>query len=72
MVLAHRVDLDVAGKLAQRELESKDPVGSATPAEFCHSPNVGLRRASKAFISLERAGCLIGFGGRSHRMYALP
>lgn len=58
--------------IAQREQESPDPAGDASPALFSKSANVGLRRASKAFISLERAGLLIGSGERSHRLYALP
>ena len=58
--------------VGQREQESRNSAGDASPALFSKAANVGLRRASKAFISLERAGLLIGRGERSHRMYALP
>jgi predicted HTH transcriptional regulator len=58
--------------MVQRGLESPAPPGDASPTLFSQAANVGLRRASKAFISLERAGLLIGHGGRSHRLYALP
>jgi hypothetical protein len=58
--------------IGQRESESQHRAGDATPALFSKGANVGLRRASKAFISLERAGLLIGHGERSDRMYALP
>lgn len=58
--------------VAQRESDSIDPLGSATPELFSKSANVGLRRAAKAFVNLECAGLLIGAGDRSHRFYALP
>jgi len=44
----------------------------ATPLEFSQAAKVGLRRASKAFIHMEREGLLMGRGERNDRMYALP
>ncbi|MFT7486730.1 MAG: hypothetical protein ACI9F9_002586 [Candidatus Paceibacteria bacterium] len=58
--------------LAHYESLTEHPPGDATPAMFGKAANVGLRRASKAFINMEREGLLIGCGGRTHRMYALP
>lgn len=58
--------------VAHREQDSKEPSGSASPEIFCKAANIGLRRASKAFVSLECAGLLMGYGDRSHRFYALP
>lgn len=58
--------------IAARERDAGDPLGSATPELFSKAANVGLRRASKAFINLECAGLLMGAGDRTHRFYALP
>jgi len=66
------LEIKILDWIAHRELESKGPAGDASPLLFSKAANVGLRRASKAFISLERAGLLIGCGERSHRFYALP
>lgn len=54
------------------EHESDVIAGDASPEVFSKAFNVGLRRASKAFVSLEKAGLLIGHGDRYHRLYALP
>ena len=58
--------------LTLREEEALGELPDTSPAEFGQQANVGLRRASKAFINLERAGLVIGRGERSHRWYALP
>ncbi len=58
--------------ITQREREAKEAAGDATPELFSKAANIGLRRASKAFVSLECAGLLMGYGTKSHRFYALP
>ena len=51
---------------------SRDPEGSATVAGFARAHDVGLQRARRAFVELERAGRLIGHGLGARRDYSLP
>ena len=46
--------------------------GGATVAGFARAQNVGVQRARRAFLQLERDGRLIAHGMGSRRIYALP
>jgi predicted HTH transcriptional regulator len=46
--------------------------GRATPQAFAAARNVGLARARRAFVKLERAGLLLGDGVGARRTYARP
>ncbi len=46
--------------------------GEATPTAFAEALNIGLARARRAFVKLERSGWILGYGERSKRSYALP
>jgi hypothetical protein len=67
-----KLEIRILDWLGQREREGIEPAGSASAEIFSQATNVGLRRASKALISLEAGGLIMGYGGRSHRQYALP
>jgi len=49
---------------------AKDP--GATVARFAKASNVGLQRAKRAFVALERAGRLVAHGFGSKRVYQVP
>lgn len=66
------LELKILEWMAHREKEAKEPLGSVTPENFGQAANVSERRASKALVSLECAGLVIGAGDRYHRFYALP
>lgn len=44
----------------------------AGPATFARARNIGLARARRVFVKLERAGRLVGHGEGARRCYALP
>lgn len=46
--------------------------GPATVKGFCSAHNIGVQRARRAFVRLEREGFLVGYGGRARRVYAVP
>lgn len=49
--------------------------GAAARAEvagFAKARNVGVQRARRAFIALERRGLIVGYGSGARRAYALP
>jgi len=46
--------------------------GRCTPQAFAKASNVGVARARRAFVKLERAGHLIGHGTGSRRFYSRP
>jgi hypothetical protein len=46
------------------------PGGDATSAAFAKAHNVGVQRARRAFVDLERAGLLVGHGSGSRRVYS--
>lgn len=46
--------------------------GRATPQAFAKARNVGLTRARRAFVKLERDGYLVAHGERSRPTYGLP
>lgn len=45
---------------------------NATPQAFAKSRNIGVARAKRAFVKLERAGRLVGFGRGAQRTYGRP
>jgi predicted HTH transcriptional regulator len=51
---------------------ARERAGEATPQAFAKTQNIGLARARRAFIKLERAGRILGHGERSRRTYGLP
>ncbi|HVS09479.1 MAG TPA: ATP-binding protein [Planctomycetota bacterium] len=46
--------------------------GGATVAGFARAQNIGVQRARRAFLQLERDGRLIAHGTGTRRIYALP
>jgi len=46
--------------------------GKCTPQLFAKAANVGVARARRVFVKLERAGRLVGYGDGSKRTYAIP
>ncbi len=50
---------------------NSQPGGNGTPERFASVANVGVQRARKAFIRLERDGLLVGHGPRARRIYAV-
>ncbi|MEO0650539.1 MAG: hypothetical protein AAFZ65_07675, partial [Planctomycetota bacterium] len=45
---------------------------ACTPQAFAKAKNVGLARARRAFVKLERGGHLLAHGSGSGRSYGLP
>jgi len=56
----------------QRTKRSSVPGGDATPARFAKAHNIGLNRARRAFVRLERDGQLVGHGRGTKRAYCRP
>ncbi len=54
----------------QRTRKSDRPGGDATVAAFAKANNVGVQRARRAFVDLERSGDLVAFGFGAQRVYA--
>ena len=52
-----------------RAKQSKTPGGDASPTLFSQSNNVGVQRARRAFVRLERDGLLVGHGKGTKRIY---
>ena len=48
------------------------PDGGATVQGFAKANNLGLQRARRMFVRLERAGRLVGHGSGARRVYAIP
>lgn len=48
------------------------PDRGATVASFAKAHNVGLQRARRKFVRLERAGRIVGHGSGARRAYATP
>ncbi|MFT7668381.1 MAG: hypothetical protein ACI8X5_001073 [Planctomycetota bacterium] len=55
----------------ERALQSEAPGGDATPALFSRTKNIGVQRAMRAFVKLERDGLLVGHGEGRQRLYSL-
>ena len=51
---------------------ARAPDGAASAEAFARARNVGLARARRAFVKLERQGRLVGHGGPARRAYAVP
>lgn len=59
--------------VAERIRRSGVPGGDATPMSFGKAHNIGVQRARKAFVRLERDGLLVAHGRTgSARIYGLP
>jgi len=56
----------------QRTRLSRTPGGDASPALFSQAHNVGVQRARRAFVRLERDGLLVGHGKGTKRIYCRP
>lgn len=56
----------------QRRLAGRDPAGDASPQAFSRANNIGLQRARRAFVRLERDGLLVGHGLGNKRVYCRP
>ncbi|MCK6447529.1 MAG: ATP-binding protein [Planctomycetes bacterium] len=80
---ALELDRRHAGGLAPLEKNILAWIGALTPkgdgaasradvASFAKARNVGVQRARRAFIALERRGLIVGYGSGSRRAYALP
>lgn len=57
--------------VARRTRGGREPGGDATVAGFAKAHNVGVQRARRAFVHLERAGRLVGHGAGARRVYSL-
>lgn len=55
--------------VAARARAARTPGGGATVAGFAKAHNVGVQRARRAFVRLERDGRLVGHGAGSRRVY---
>jgi len=51
---------------------ARDPGGDATPLAFSKAFNIGLQRARRTFVRLERDGFLVGHGLGNKRVYGRP
>lgn len=56
----------------QRTNLSETPGGDASPEFFSKNHNVGVQRARRAFVRLERDGLLVGHGKGTRRIYCRP
>lgn len=54
-----------------RARRARTPGGDATVAGFAKAHNVGVQRARKAFVELERAGRIVGHGPGARRIYSV-
>jgi len=57
--------------VAERTRRSARPGGDATARGFAQARNVGVQRAQRTFVRLERDGLLVAHGFGAHRVYAL-
>lgn len=57
--------------IASRSTRARLPGGDATVARFAKANNVGLQRARRAFVKLERDGFLVAHGRGGARVYGL-
>lgn len=57
--------------IASRNTKARLPGGDATVARFAKAQNVGLQRAQRAFVRLERDGYLVAHGRGGARAYSL-
>ena len=51
---------------------SAQPGGSVTVRDFAKPHNIGMQRARRAFVQLEREGRLVGHGSGPNRVYSRP
>lgn len=54
----------------RRSKQSTDPGGDATPTLFGKTFNIGVQRARKAFVRLERDGRLVAHGTGTRKIYS--
>jgi hypothetical protein len=59
------------GERNRRAKGSRQPGGDATVKAFAQARNVGVQRARRAFVQLERDGHLVAHGFGAQRVYAL-
>ena len=58
--------------VTQRTKRNGQPGGDATVQGFARAQNIGMQRARRAFLELERAGFLVGHGLGPRRVFNLP
>ena len=66
------LERDVLAWVESRPDRGGDGATDATPQDYARARNIGVVRARRAFIKLERAGRLVGFGKGSERTYGRP
>lgn len=66
------LERDVLAWVADRPDFDGNGAPDATPQGFAKSRNIGVTRAKRAFVKLERAGRLVGYGHGAKRTYGRP
>lgn len=66
------LERDVLAWVGGRPDRGGDGATDATPQAYARARNIGVVRARRAFIKLERSGRLVGFGKGSQRTYGRP
>jgi len=66
------LERDVLDWVARQGEAGTSATGRCTVERFAADRSVGVVRARRAFVKLERAGRLLGVGGGSQRTYSLP
>jgi len=66
------LEASILAWVAERTRLAEDPGGDATPAAYGRAFNIGVQRARRAFVRLERDGLLVAYGSRNRKFYALP
>jgi len=64
------LEREVLHWIGSRTDPGRRATGRCTPAEFARSRNIGVARARRAFVHLERAGYLVAYGQGAGRSYA--
>jgi hypothetical protein len=66
------LERDILAWVRRLGARRRTPDGGATVAAYARDHNVGLQRARRAFIKLEREGRLVAHGPEPKRVYATP
>lgn len=65
------LERQVLAWVGERDRKARDPGGDATVKAFAQARNVGVQRARRTFVQLERDGHLVAHGFGAQRVYAL-
>ncbi len=66
------IEKKILGWIDRRDRRGARANSDATAAGFAREHNLGVQRAKRSFIALERRGLLVGHGSGASRAYARP